>query len=299
MKPSIIFHQYIWLINTLRRYPRVTLDELSQRWVDDEVAEGNPLSRSSFNRHRDAILDMFGVIIDCDTQYRYYISNPEVLDDDSLERWMLSTLTVSSVLADSASLQDRIILENVPAGEEFLQTIIRAIKTGKRILMGYQRFGAEGYEKVVSPYALKLFHQRWYLLSYTGRHYAIYSLDRMKSVSLTTEDFEKPADFSPQQYFAEYFGVLTDETPMAHIVLRAYGTMANYLRTLPLHASQREVSTSEEYTDFALDLRPTSDFIGELLSHDSALEVIEPLDLRQKLLQRIDEMRQRYHSLSL
>ena len=294
MKPSIIFHQYIWLINTLRCYPRVTLDELSQRWVDDEVAEGNPLSRSSFNRHRDAILDMFGVIIDCDTQYRYYISNPEVLDDDSLERWMLSTLTVSSVLADSASLKERIILENVPAGEEYLQTIIRAIKTGKRILMGYQRFGAEGYEKVVSPYALKLFHQRWYLLSYTGRHYAIYSLDRMKSVSLTEEDFEMPDDFSPQQYFAEYFGVLTDETPMAHIILRAYGTMANYLRTLPLHASQRELSTSEEYTDFALDLRPTSDFIGELLSHDSVIEVIEPLDLRKKLLQRIEEMRQRY-----
>ena len=246
MKPAIIFHQYIWIINTLRRYPRITFDELCQRWIDEEVTEGNPLVRSSFNRHRDAILDMFGVIIDCDTQYRYYISNPEVLDDDSLERWMLSTLTVSSVLADSASLQDRIILENVPAGEEFLQTIIRAIKAGKRILIGYQRFGAEGYEKVVSPYALKLFHQRWYLLSFTGRHYAIYSLDRMLSVSLTEERFELPADFSPQQYFAEYFGVLTDETPMAHIVLRAYGTMANYLRTLPLHASQHELSTSEE-----------------------------------------------------
>ena len=294
MKPAIIFHQYIWLINTLRRYPRLTLDELSRRWIDEEVAEGNPLSRSSFNRHRDAILDMFGVIIDCDTLYRYYISNPEVLDDDSLERWMLSTLTVSTVLSDSASLKDRIILENVPAGEEFLQTIIRAIRTGKRILMGYQRFGAERYERVVSPYALKLFHQRWYLLAFTGRHTATYSLDRMLSVTLTEESFQMPADFSPQQYFAEYFGVLTDETPMAHIVLRAYGTMANYLHTLPLHASQRELSKTDGYTDFALDVRPTADFIGELLSHDSALEVLEPQELRQQLLQRINDMRQRY-----
>lgn len=294
MKPAIIFHQYIWLINTLRRYPRLTLDELSRRWIDEEVAEGNPLSRSSFNRHRDAILDMFGVIIDCDTLYRYYISNPEVLDDDSLERWMLSTLTVSTVLSDSASLKNRIILENVPAGEEFLQTIIRAIRTGKRILMGYQRFGAERYERVVSPYALKLFHQRWYLLAFTGRHTATYSLDRMLSVTLTEESFQMPADFSPQQYFAEYFGVLTDETPMAHIVLRAYGTMANYLHTLPLHASQRELSKTDGYTDFALDVRPTADFIGELLSHDSALEVLEPQELRQQLLQRINDMRQRY-----
>ena len=275
MKPAIIFHQYIWLINTLRRYPRLTLDELSRRWIDEEVAEGNPLSRSSFNRHRDAILDMFGVIIDCDTLYRYYISNPEVLDDDSLERWMLSTLTVSTVLSDSASLKDRIILENVPAGEEFLQTIIRAIRTGKRILMGYQRFGAERYERVVSPYALKLFHQRWYLLAFTGRHTATYSLDRMLSVTLTEESFQMPADFSPQQYFAEYFGVLTDETPMAHIVLRAYGTMANYLHTLPLHASQRELSKTDGYTDFALDVRPTADFIGELLKWGDGIRLKE------------------------
>ncbi|MBQ7420431.1 MAG: WYL domain-containing protein [Prevotella sp.] len=294
MKPAIIFHQYIWLINMLRQYRRMTLEELNQRWIADEVAEGNPLSRSSFNRHRDAILDMFGVIIDCDSRYHYFISNPEVLDDDSLERWMLSTLTVGSVLSDSAALKERIILENVPAGEEFLQTIIRAIKAGRRILLGYQRFGAEAYEKIVSPYALKLFHQRWYLLSFTGRHYAIYSLDRMLSVTLTDESFTLPDDFSPQQYFSEYFGVLTDETPMTHIVLRAYGNMANYLRTLPLHTSQREVAQKDDYVDFSLDLRPTSDFIGEILSHDAALEVMEPLTLRQQLQRRIKDMCQRY-----
>ena len=136
MKPALIFQQYIWLINTLRRFQRMTLDDINRRWMDEEVADGNPLSRSSFNRHRDAILDMFGIVIECDANYRYYIYNPEVLDDDSLERWMLSTLTVGGVLSDSVSLKDRIILENVPAGEEFLQTIIRAIKQNKRILMG-------------------------------------------------------------------------------------------------------------------------------------------------------------------
>ena len=59
MKPAQIFHQYVWLINTLRAYRKLTLEELSQKWFDDGVADGNPLQRSSFNRHRDAILDMF------------------------------------------------------------------------------------------------------------------------------------------------------------------------------------------------------------------------------------------------
>lgn len=295
MKPARIFHQYIWLINTLRTFRRLTFDELRRRWQADNVAEGNPLQRSSFNRHRDAILDMFGVVIECDTKtYKYYISNPEVLDDDSLERWMLSTLTVSGVLADSVSLKDRIILESVPAGEEFLQTLIRAIRTGRQVLLGYQRFGADSYEKQVAPYALKLFHQRWYLLAFTGRHYATYSLDRMTAVSMTKETFDIPPDFFAQQYFAEYFGVLTDDTPLARVVVRAYGRTPDYLRTLPLHQSQRELTATTDYTDFAYDIRPTADFVSALMAHASGIEVLEPFELRAKMRENIKEMLNRY-----
>ena len=106
MKQSLIFHQYIWIINTLRAYKRLTFDELNQKWQDSSVADGNPLPRSSFNRHRDAILDMFGIIIDCEPKtYKYYISNVEVLNDDSIEHWLFSTLTVHGVLADCASVK--------------------------------------------------------------------------------------------------------------------------------------------------------------------------------------------------
>jgi hypothetical protein len=295
MKPAKIFQQYIWLVNTLRAYKQLTFEELNLKWQDDQVADGNPLQRSSFNRHRDAILDMFGIIIDCDKKtYRYYISNLEALSDGSIERWLFSTLTVHGVLSDSASVKERVVLENVPAGLEFLETIIHAIKTGRKILMTYQRFGADSYEKVVAPYAVKLFHQRWYLLSHTGNHYATYALDRMQSVCLSDETFDMPADFSPQQYFSEYFGVLTDETPMTHVVVRAHRWTPNYLRTLPLHHSQRELASTPDYTDFSFDVRPTADFLGQLLSHGNGIEVLEPPDLREKMRQMIAETLKRY-----
>ena len=200
MKPAKIFQQYIWLVNTLRQYKHLTLEELNRLWVDNEVIGGSPLTRASFYRHKDAILNMFGVIIDCEPKtYKYYISNPDVLDDDSIERWMLSTLTVNTALSDSASLNDRILLENVPAGEEYLQAIIQAIKTNHRLRIGYQKFGTEGYVKTVSPYALKLFHQRWYLLAKTeADQMRIYSLDRMTKMELTDEVFEMPDGFSPE-----------------------------------------------------------------------------------------------------
>lgn len=296
MKPARIFQLYIWLVSTLRQYKRLSLEEINDLWVRDDVIGGEPLNRKSFMRHKDAILNMFGIIIECDREhgYKYYIENPEVLNDDSIEGWMLSTLTVGTVLSDSIPLRDRILLENVPAGEEYLQTIIRAIKTNRRIKITYKRFGCERTEKTVAPYALKLFHQRWYLLSHTGNHFATYSLDRMLSMELTDETFEMPEDFSPETYFAEYFGVLTDETPLAHVVLRTYGKTPNYLRTLPLHPSQKEITQTDKYCDFSLDIRPTDDFIGELLKHAEGLEVLEPVDLRNKVRDILKETQNRY-----
>ena len=264
MKPARIFQQYIWIVTLLMRYNRLTLEEISQRWIDDAVVGGKPLTRVSFYRHKDAILNMFGIIIECDTEhgYKYYIANPEVLDDDSIERWMLSTLTVSAVLSDSASF--------------------------------YQRFGAESVERIVSPYALKLFHRRWYLLAYTGRHIATFSLDRMHSVELSNETFEMPADFSPQTYFSEYFGVTTDDTPMSHVVIRASKWAPDYLRTLPLHHTQREISHNTECAVFSLDIRPTPDFIGELISYGDSLKVLEPESLRLKICKIMTDSLNRY-----
>ena len=122
----------------------------------------------------------------------------------------------------------------------------------------------------------------------------LYALDRMTMVELTDVPFEMPADFSPQEYFSEYFGVLTDHTPMAHVVLRAYDKTPNYLRTLPLHHSQREIACTEHYADFSLDIRPTADFLGELFSHSDGIEVLQPPELREKMRQMITENLKRY-----
>ncbi len=298
MKPARIFQQYIWIVNMLRQYKKLSLEQLNELWVKDQVIGGEPLNRKSFLRHKDAILNMFGIVIECDLEhgYKYFISNPEVINDDTIEGWMLSTLTVNAVLSDSIALRNRILLENVPAGEEYLQTIILALKTNRRLNITYQRFGHESYETTLSPYALKLFRQRWYLLAYTGRHVATYALDRMLSVEISDETFEMPENFSPAEFFAEYYGITADNTPMAHVVIRTYGNFANYVRTLPLHSSQKEIEHTDEYAVFSYDIRPSVDFVLELMSHGESLEVLEPIDLRQKIRNTLQSSLEKYTS---
>ncbi len=289
MKQGLQFKHYVWLVNILRKRRRMTLKELQEQWVKDEVAEGNPLPRSSFHKYRDAISDMFGLDIECDSSYRYYIVNPDEIENNLTKQWMLSTLTTGLMLADISSIKDDIILEEVPAGYEFLPVIMQAIHQRRTIMMGYQKFGFEAYTKPIDPYCLKLFRQRWYMLGDNHERMATYSLDRMQSATLTDTRFKRPASFSSREYYSEYYGVIVDGTPMEHVVLRAHGKMANLLRTLPLHHSQREQESTGDHTIFTLDIRPTIDFVSELLSKIDGLDVLEPASLKARINSILEE----------
>ena len=63
MKIPILFKEYIWLIETINRAGKITFAEINERWKRKEESGGLKFSRTTFNRHRDAIFDMFCVII--------------------------------------------------------------------------------------------------------------------------------------------------------------------------------------------------------------------------------------------
>ena len=118
----------------------------------------------------------------------------------------------------------------------------------------------------------------------------------MLSVEISDETFEMPENFSPVEFFAEYYGITADNTPMAHVVIRTYGNFANYVRTLPLHSSQKEIEHTDEYAVFSYDIRPSVDFVLELMSHGESLEVLEPIDLRLKIRNTLQSSLEKYTS---
>ena len=62
-----------------------------------------------------------------------------------------------------------------------------------------------------------------------------------------------------------------------------FGAHQHYMRSLPLHLSQKELCSCAEYADFELTLRPTYDFIMELQRYGTMIEVMEPQSLRQTM----------------
>lgn len=66
MKYQTIFKQYVWLVNTIAKHRYITLEEINRHWLETEMSDGIEIARSTFNRHKDAIEDMFGIYIECD-----------------------------------------------------------------------------------------------------------------------------------------------------------------------------------------------------------------------------------------
>lgn len=279
------FKEYIWLVNTIYKARKISLKGINEQWLQTEMSEGVEINRTTFYRHRCAIEDIFGVYIDCDRKAgnKYFIGNREVLHEDSVQNWMLTTLSVSNLLSESMSLNDRILLESVPSGGGMLETVIKAMKESRKLSFSYQKYGKQqpDADREVSPYCVKLFRQRWYVLGpIANGEMRLFSLDRMGDVTLQKEKFKMDKNFDAIAYFSESYGVMVDHRiDTERIVLRAYGLEPYYLRDLPLHHSQREIRTTDEYCDFELRLKPTSDFKGKLLQRAEWIEVLEPQSL--------------------
>lgn len=279
------FKEYIWLVNTIYKARKISLKDINEQWLQTEMSEGVEINRTTFYRHRCAIEDIFGVYIDCDRKAgnKYFIGNREVLHEDSVQNWMLTTLSVSNLLSESMSLNDRILLESVPSGGGMLETVIKAMKESRKLSFSYQKYGKQqpDADREVSPYCVKLFRQRWYVLGpIANGEMRLFSLDRMGDVTLQKEKFKMDKNFDAIAYFSESYGVMVDHrVNTERIVLRAYGLEPYYLRDLPLHHSQREIRTTDEYCDFELRLKPTSDFKGKLLQRAEWIEVLKPQSL--------------------
>jgi hypothetical protein len=297
MKIPAKFKEYIWLVNTIRKARRITFAEINERWVETDMSGGVELARSTFNRHKDAIEDIFGIYIDCDRQngYQYYIGNDYVLREDSVQNWMLSTLSVNNVISESLSLQDRILLQEVPYEGDYLKMVIDAMKKGVRIAVDYRKYGTDRPNHLdFEPYCIKMFKQRWYVLGHFHRdateekpesdYFGVFSFDRILNMSLTDTRFQIDPDFDAQSYFDECYGVLVgDGTKSERIVIRAYGYERYYIRDLPIHKSQREIGQGENFADFELYMRPTVDLSGHLLSRGNQIKVLSPQWLADEL----------------
>lgn len=284
------FNRYVWLLDTIMQHGYITQTDLSDLWQRSALNEdGVPLPSRTFHNHREAILDMFGIDIKFDKARGYYIANEDT-NANGIRNWLMTSLSVNNLINESSTLRDRIILEDIPSSQDYLRSIINAMKEGKMLEMEYQKFkDSQKYKVIIAPYCVKLFKQRWYVVGQPSdaQKPRIYALDRIKGLLQTRRDFKVPEKFDAKEYFANWFGIVHDEVNYKPEIIRlkVWAKQRNYFHTLPLHHSQKEVETHDDWSIFEYFVAPTWDLEQELLQYNDNVEVLEPQSLRDQMIE--------------
>ena len=297
---SKTFNRYIWLLNTLLQHGRLTFEEINNRWQNSCLGDGKPLALRTFHVHRNAIAELFGVEVACDAStYEYYVSSPETLRNDRTRQWLLNSFTLSNMIEAGRNMKDRILFEDIPKGTKYIQTVIEAMQWNKELRIDYQPFHGNRAMLHIQPYAMKVYHQRWYIVGFLKEQKGIrnIALDRILNMELTTVTFRYPDGFNAEEYYSNTVGIfVNDKLKPQKVLVRAFGVHVEYMRTLPLHHTQKEVECKpQQYSDFQYRLCLTPELTSQLLAMGEKIEVLEPVELREEIKNRLLNTLNRYH----
>ncbi len=241
------------------------------------------ISLRTFQRDILDIRQLYNIDILYDrSQKHYYISEDEhsEINDRILEAFdIFNALNMADRLSNDIHFEKR-----KPAGTEYMNGILHAVRNKCRLTFVYSSFkGEEGSERLIEPYALKEFKNRWYIVGKDLKDDKIktFGLDRLWDLEITRQKFTQSEDFDVNQYFKNCFGIMSPNSPKpSKIELWFTEKQGRYIKTLPLHETQKILSDTKEGLIIELTLYLTYDLVMELLSFGGAMKVLKPKTLQ-------------------
>lgn len=284
MTAAELIRKYVWLVGTIQRNDGgLTLENIQARY-EHKWPDG--LTERTFHRHKNAIEEIFGIRVRADGNHCYHIDER---NSSPAAEWVLDALSVGSMLAGANDdLRGRILLENVPSGQTFLEPVLTAMREGRVVELTHENFFRKKPRSYcVEPWCVKLFQQRWYLVGrLEGREdMRTFGLDRIVSLEQTDRKFSMPPGADPRKLFDDSYGIIIHDKDfgVVPVAIRVEAHQSKYLESLPLHHSQVRVGGDEEFTIFEMRLCPAYDFRQKLLSMGDTVEVLAPRKLRDMM----------------
>lgn len=286
--------RYLLILKKLKVKPYSTYEELQTyienqfdflQMQDDTLNIG--FSKRTLQRDLKEIRNVFGIDIEYSkTNKGYYISQSET-ENMNFQR-MIEAFDMFNSLNLAQDLTPFIHLEKRrPQGTENLYGLLHAIKNKLKIKFTYQKFWEEEVsQRLVEPYALKEFKNRWYILAKDSKDNNIksFALDRLKNLEITTQHYQYPDNYSIEQSYRYCFGIISPNgSDPQDIILSFDPFQGKYIKTLPLHATQEILADNDQETRIKLKLCLTHDLVMELLSFGHNMKVIEPKKLADEI----------------
>ena len=284
--------RYIWIVDTLKRHGRLTRQRLNELWLRSSISDGKPMPERTFYYYRRAIEENFHILIECNKSAEYYIVEEGDEGNKTLSDWLLDSVAISNAMKEYSIDPARIEVEDVPSARRFLPIVLEAVSLNQKINFTYAGFNRSREENniIFSPYFLKRYKQRWYMLGLREKSGELrtYALDRIREMRILPDKFEMPEDLKSSDVFGNIIGVTSSKADTRTVRLKATSSQAKYLRALPLHPSQQE-EIHDDYSIFTYNLKLNYDLVSEILSLGEQVKVLEPRELRLMVIMRLRE----------
>ena len=275
------------ILNKLRKGNYTFEEILSYLELESEVQSLDLiLSKRTLQRDLKIIYSVYGVEI----KYDRTIGKYRIINDDQsiLQQRLLEAVDLYNALSLKDKVSDKLIFEQRnPQGTEHLVSILKAINDKKQIAFDYQKYWEDEVKhRIIEPRALKEYKQRWYAIGIDieKSEPRIFGLDRIKNLEITTVDF-KFEKIDVEEMFKNSFGIISpnNDKPI-NIELTFTSLQAKYIKSLPLHHSQKIVREDANQVVFSLFIVSTHDFKMELMSYGSSVLNIKPERLKNEII---------------
>jgi proteasome accessory factor B len=297
--------RYLLILKKLKVKPYSTYEELQSyiekqfdylQMQDDTLNIG--FSKRTLQRDIKEIRNVFGIDIEYSKSQKGYFISQNENENMNFQR-MMEAFDMFNSLNLAQDLTPFIHLEKRrPQGTENLYGLLHAIKNRLQIKFTYQKFWeVELSQRLVEPYALKEFKNRWYIMAKDSKDNNIksFALDRLTNFEITNQTYQYPDNYSIEQSYRYCFGIISpnDEEPQ-DIILSFDPFQGKYIKTLPLHDTQQVLVDNDVEMKIKLKLCLTHDLVMELLSFGDNMKVIEPKSLADQIKQAHEKAYRQY-----
>lgn len=308
------------LNNKIKRYNRKTLAETVSNKLDKRISASTIDKDINVMKNEMDAPIVFDKFSDC---YRYSspFSLSEIVIDDVEEKSLNTSLAILDVLKDTQIAQaykgiiQRLVTQVEHEGANFIEfeqnndkqelkwfdDLVNAIIEKKAIQLKYQAYGQKPKEHVVSPYMIKEYRNRFYLVAYRHsqqqeqQHIIIFGLDRIKFVQPANEAYIATKGFNSSHYFKHSLGITRSlEDEPIELTLKFDKINIPYVLSKPLHKSQRILEQTENHVILSIKVYESHELNMTILSYGVGVEVLSPSNYRSYIKTVLKKMSATY-----
>jgi predicted DNA-binding transcriptional regulator YafY len=291
--------RYLFIIRKLRNSGPASFTEISQ-YIEREFSildSARSISLRTFQRDISEIRTVLGIDICCNSDGQYFIH--EDYNSEQI-RLILESFDVIHAFGMTQNIIPFVGQERkCKSGTDHLAGLLKAIRSKQAVAFGYKKYNENAPSlRKAEPLALKEHKGRWYLVArdHGDELIKIFGLDRILYLELLAEKFSYPDDFSVTAYFRDCYGVIvpSDGEP-EEIELSFDPVQGAYIKSYPLHSSQKIIADNHEELRISLWLYVTHDLVMDLLSYGADLTILKPEGLVRLINEVINNMKFNYN----